>query len=145
MDSGSRGSGPAMTPSISAASRTVRAMGPGWDLAPQRSVADQFGTRPYEGFNPKTPQSAAGMRIEPAPSVPWAIGPKPAATAAAAPPLDAPDVRSGFQGLRVAVMSRLSHMSLWPNAGVLVLPKRMAPARRRRPAAAPSMCGMLSS
>src|ERR671932_700204 len=31
------------------------------------------------------PQKAAGMRIEPAPSVPWARGPRPAATAAAGP------------------------------------------------------------
>ena len=38
------------------------------------------------------------MRIEPAPSEPWASGPRPAATAAPAPPDEAPEVRSRFQG-----------------------------------------------
>ena len=47
------------------------------------------------------PQQAAGMRIEPAPSVPSAMGPMPDATAAAAPPLDPPVVRDVSHGLRV--------------------------------------------
>ena len=42
------------------------------------------------------------MRIEPAPSEPIAAGTSPAATAAAAPPLEPPGVWSVFQGLRVA-------------------------------------------
>ena len=58
------------------------------------------------------PQRAAGMRIEPAPSEPCATGPSPAATAAPAPPDEAPEVRSRFQGLRQGGPSRLSHMSL---------------------------------
>ena len=41
------------------------------------------------------------MRTLPAPSVPIAQGPMPAATAAAAPPEDPPEVRFTFQGLRV--------------------------------------------
>jgi len=36
------------------------------------------------------PQWEAGIRIEPPPSVPWASGRMPAATAAAEPPLDPP-------------------------------------------------------
>ena len=45
------------------------------------------------------PQKLAGMRIEPAPSEPIASGPSPAATAAAAPPLDPPAVLARSQGL----------------------------------------------
>ena len=40
------------------------------------------------------------MRIEPPPSLAWAIGTMPEATAAAEPPEEPPVVRSGFQGLR---------------------------------------------
>ena len=45
-------------------------------------------------FNP------AGRRPEPPPSVPNAIGVKPAASAAAAPPEDPPGVSAMFAGLR---------------------------------------------
>ncbi len=41
------------------------------------------------------------MRIEPPPSEPWASENAPPATAAAAPPLEPPGVRSVSQGLRV--------------------------------------------
>ena len=47
------------------------------------------------------PQSAAGIRIDPPPSLPSAIGAMPAATAAADPALEPPEVRSSAQGLRV--------------------------------------------
>ena len=49
---------------------------------------------------PTKPQQEAGPRIEPPPSEPWAIAHKPAATAAAEPPLEPPGVYSKFQGLR---------------------------------------------
>ena len=42
------------------------------------------------------------MRIEPPPSLPWATGTRPAATAAADPPEEPPGVRSRFHGLLVA-------------------------------------------
>ena len=41
------------------------------------------------------------MRIEPPPSAAGAIGTRPAATAAAEPPLEPPGLRCGSQGLRV--------------------------------------------
>ncbi len=53
------------------------------------------------GFSPTRPQLEAGMRIEPPPSLAWAIGTMPAATAAAEPPLEPPAERSVSQGLRV--------------------------------------------
>ena len=41
------------------------------------------------------------MRIEPPPSLAWAIGNIPAATADAAPPLEPPGERAGSHGLRL--------------------------------------------
>ena len=49
------------------------------------------------GFSPKTPQQEDGMRIDPPPSLAWAMGTIPEATAAADPPLEPPVVRSVFQ------------------------------------------------
>src|SRR2546426_9082139 len=67
-----------MTSSTSAASRTVRVMGPTWDTrAKPLGNPRPSGTRPYDGLKPYTPQNAAGMRIEPPPSLPSASGPQP--------------------------------------------------------------------
>ncbi len=70
------------------------------------------GIRPKDALNPYTPHSAAGMRIEPPPSLPSGIGTSPAATAAAAPPLEPPDTLSRFHGLRVAPKTKLSVVPL---------------------------------
>jgi hypothetical protein len=51
-------------------------------------VGTATGTAPLDGLNPTSPQTLAGVRIEPAPSLAWAAGRSPAATAAAAPPLE---------------------------------------------------------
>src|SRR5437762_9873018 len=126
MDSTSRASAPAIAFNMSAASRTVRDNGPLCERADHKSGLGQYGTSPNVALKPKTPHSAAGMRTEPAPSEPCAIGPIPAATAAAAPPLEPPGVRSSCHGLRVGGPSRLSQESLWPKCGVLVLPKMIA-------------------
>ena len=90
------------------------------------------GTRPKLGFRPKLPQKAAGMRTDPAPSVPTLSGPRPAATAAAVPPDEPPGVRDRSQGLRVMPVSGELVSPLQPNSGVLVLPSSTAPASRRR-------------
>ena len=54
----------------------------------------------------------------------------------AAPPLDPPDVRARFQGLRATWPSGLSVTPFQPNSGVVVLPEqdraRLAQPRRRR-------------
>ena len=60
------------------------------------------GTAPNVGLRPTHPHSAAGIRMEPAVSVPMATETRPAATAAAEPPLEPPVVRAGFQGFLVA-------------------------------------------
>jgi hypothetical protein len=96
------------------------------------------GTRPKLGLNPTLPQKAAGMRTEPAPSVPTLSGPSPAATAAAVPPEDPPGVFDRSQGLRVIPVSGEFVSPLQPNSGVVVLPTSTAPASRRRAVAGAS-------
>jgi hypothetical protein len=65
----SRASGAEMTLSMRAASATVRVIGPQCDRTVNAEGGD-WGTSPKLGLIPKTPQKEAGMRIEPAPSVP---------------------------------------------------------------------------
>ena len=81
------------------------------------------------GLSPNRPQHAAGTRIEPPASLPCAIGTMPAATAAAAPPLDPPAVRPVSQGLRVGPKRRGSVVGPTASSGVLVLPMNTSPAR----------------
>src|ERR1700728_3425559 len=88
-----------MTSSSSAASATVRAIGPSM-LSPARSGrTGPRDIRPRVGLIPKTPQTLEGIRIEPPPSLPWAAGARPAATEAAAPPLDPPALRDRSHGV----------------------------------------------
>ena len=93
-----------------------------WDSV-SVALGGHSGTVPKVGFSPKMPQKALGTRIDPAPSDPWAIGPIPAATAAAAPPLDPPAARSSRQGLYVDPISRFVVSAFHPTSGTLVLPE----------------------
>src|ERR1700692_1408060 len=126
-------SGPAVASSNAALSRTERVRA--------CSRAGPFSTSPTAGpgavrarvvFNPKTPQHDAGIRIEPPPSLPWAIGTIPADTAAADPPLEPPVVRVGSQGLRLGPKRRGSVVGKRPDSGVLGLPGLVSPARLSR-------------
>src|SRR5207249_1092322 len=103
------------------------------------------GTRPKVCLKPATPQHAAGMRLDPPPSVPMPNGTRPAATAAAAPPDDPPGVRDRSQGFAVRPNNGASVKHLWPNSGVVVLPTRIAPAALSRATAGESVVGMLSA
>ena len=100
--------------------------------AEPRSVTEFGGYQTSEpGLIPTRPQQAAGIRIEPIPSLPSAIGTVPAATAAAEPPEDPPGERSCFQGLRVIPKVE----SVAPNthsSGTRVMPTTIAPAARSR-------------
>ena len=96
-------------------------------LAPRSS-----GTRPLWGLRPNRPQNAAGMRIDPAPSVPSATPHSPAAAAAPDPPLDPPGVRSSAHGLRVTPKAGVSVNGQIVSSGTFVLPMTTAPAARRR-------------
>src|SRR5947209_16294054 len=88
--------------------------------------------RPKLAFIPNRPLNAAGMRVDPPPSLAVAIGTIPAATAAAEPPLDPPGVTAGSQGLRVVPHARVEVKHTEPNSGDAVLPTTTAPACRRR-------------
>ena len=63
------------------------------------------------------------MRVEPPPSLAWAIGTMPAATAAAEPPDEPPGVRVGSHGLRVGAERGAARSSARiPNSGRFVMP-----------------------
>src|SRR5271155_2556663 len=135
---GSPGIIPAIASSISAASRTVRAMGPVVESPAHPSPADgAVVIRPRDGLIPTSPQHAAGIRTEPPPSLPCATGCNPAATADADPPLEPPAVCSRFQGFRAGGQSPPSVVGRKPNSGVVVLPSRIPPAFARPPATPP--------
>src|SRR5262245_50885088 len=91
-----------MTPRISAASRTVFVTTPIWSSPDANATRPQRETRPYVGFTPTTPQSAAGCRTEPPVSDPRAAGTMRAATAAAEPPDEPPGTRVRSHGFFAA-------------------------------------------
>src|SRR5258708_22875681 len=89
---------------------------------PQPSSAGANDTRPREGLRPKRPEHAAGIRIDPPPSLAWAAGTTPPATAADAPPEDPPGVRSRFHGVRAGPKRPSSVTGSRPNSGRFLLP-----------------------
>jgi hypothetical protein len=95
-------------------------------------------------FKPTTPLHAAGIRVEPPPSVAIASGAMPLATATAAPPLEPPEEHSAPQALRMRPNSGESVRHLLPNSGVVVLPIRIAPSARSFATATASSVGTLS-
>src|SRR5699024_12372900 len=76
--------------SSSAQSATVRAMEPTWSSVGASGMTPVIGTLLKDGLIAAMPHNDAGMRTEPAVSVPSAAGVMPAAIAAADPPLDPP-------------------------------------------------------
>src|SRR6059058_3572574 len=94
------GLGPAMASSSAAASRTVRASGPCTDRPLISLLSGAVDTRPRLVLMPNNPLTLDGIRIEPPPSLPGAAGTRPAATAAAAPPLEPPADFDRSHGVR---------------------------------------------
>lgn len=70
------------------------------------------------------------MRIEPPPSLAWAIGTAPAATSAALPPDEPPAEQPVFHGLRTGSAVSYSVAGLNPNSGSRVLPRTVTPLLR---------------
>src|SRR5256885_2175482 len=130
--------------SAAAASATVRTRAPSTESRAKGSGRGAIDTRPRLGLRPTSPQHDAGIRIEPPPSLPLASGTILAATAAALPPDDPPDVRDGSNGLRVGPNRRGSVIGRIPNSGVFVLPTTIAPAARRRRTGSLSRAGTQS-
>src|SRR5262252_3649475 len=82
------------------------------------------------------PQYAAGIRIEPPVSVPSASAHAPAATSAADPPEDPPEVRAGSLGLRVSPTSGWANPAAYSRHWLVT--KTSAPAARSRATTAAS-------
>ena len=68
--------------------------------------------------------------MDPRPSLAWAMGTIPEATAAAAPPEEPPEMCSGFHGLPLGPRRSELVTPGMPNSGVLVLPSSTTPAAR---------------
>ena len=86
----------------------------------ERSIHSGIGQRPITplvGFKPTSPHHAAGILIDPPPSVAVAIGAIPAAIAAPEPPDEPPGEASTFHGFAVAPYRRLSVYSANANSG----------------------------
>ncbi len=102
------------------------------------SCVVESGTMPSPLASPRVPRSptsawcADGMRIEPQVSLPIPKAPKLAATAAPVPPLDPPGLRVGSYGLRVWPPKDATVVMPRASSCMLVLPRMIAPASRRR-------------
>ena len=83
-------------------------------------------------MKPTRPFSDEGMRIDPAMSEPVARVELPAARLAPDPPEEPPQVRSGFQGLRVTPCRCDQVTAAIENSGVAVRACTMAPASMTR-------------
>ena len=79
-----------MTLSSQATSATERAIGPLTVKPKNGNAVGADGTSPTDGRNATMLLKFAGLRSEPPRSLPLAIGSKPAASAAPAPPLEPP-------------------------------------------------------
>ncbi len=77
-----------MTANITAASATVRVIGPGASWLWAMGTIPVVGSRPRVGFSPTTPFIEDGQTIDPSVSVPTAAAANPDATAAAEPALE---------------------------------------------------------
>ena len=81
------------------------------------------------GRSPVTPQKQAGMRIEPAVSVPSVPAARSAAAAAPLPPLEPPQIRSSAHGLCAGPKCGLVVDAPKANSCVFSFPRTIAPAR----------------
>ncbi len=124
-------SGPARMSSSAAVSPTVRVRTPSIPSTEWPS-SGAIEMRLRCGLRPTRPQQAAGMRVDPPPSLPCASGTIPEATAAALPPEEPPGVRSRSHGLRVGPNSLASLTGRIPYSGSVVVPTITKPASRRR-------------
>jgi hypothetical protein len=122
---------PASTSSASAVSEIVCVSTP----STARKLSPVSGAREIRlrcGLSPTRPQHAAGMRVDPPPSLAWAIGTMPAATAVAEPPDEPPLVRDGSHGLRVGPKRLVLVHGRMPHSGKVVDPTTTKPASLRR-------------
>ena len=130
-----RPSWPLRTSSSAAASRTLRAIGPGESWLWLMGTTPRVGTEPTVGLMPTRPFSELGHTIEPSVSVPTAIGANPAATAAPDPEEEPPALRSSAHGLPVSPRTADQPLEecglrMFAHSERFVAPMMMAPASR---------------
>ncbi len=120
-----------MASSTAAVSRTDRVTAPWMVLPIQLSpLSGPSETRARLGLSPTSPQLAAGMRIEPPPSLACPTATSPAATAAADPPDEPPVEYPRSHGLRAGPHASDSVVIVVPSSGTLVRPTATKPAAR---------------
>src|SRR5271155_3930414 len=107
-----------------------------------KAISPYLDTRPYVGISAGTPQYAPGCRIEPPVSVPSDITDRPAATAAADPPLEPPGTLSRAAGFRTGPYAEFSFELPIANSSQFVLPRITAPAFSSRSIAVASYGGV---
>ena len=88
----------ASTAKVSAQVAVSAAIGPTWSTHGTSAAQPSEGTAPCDGLKPTTPHHEAGMRIDPAVSVPSPISNSPVTMPAAEPPDDPPATRPGSCG-----------------------------------------------
>ena len=129
---GIAGDRPAIASRIAAVSRTLRvstcSSGAPPELADRRARA----VRPRDGFSPTSPHTRPGCGSSHRRRCACATGTMPAATAAAAPPLDPPVERVGVPRVAGRADAIGSVVAGEPNSGVFVLPTMTSPAARKR-------------
>src|SRR5580700_12005197 len=121
-----------------AASVTFCVSGPMRSSDEAKAISPYLDTRPYVGIIAGIPQQAPGCRIDPPVSVPRAATARPAATAAADPPLEPPGTRSSAIGFRTGPYAEFSFELPIANSSQLVLPSITAPAFSNRETAVAS-------
>ena len=136
------GSFPKIASHTIATSSTVFANGPTWSSEEANATTPQRGTRPYVGFMPTAPVSAAGWRIEPPVSVPSENRTSPAATATADPPDEPPGTRSARHGFFTGPNAEFSFELPIANSSRFVLPIMTAPCASSRSTTVAEYSGM---
>src|SRR5271155_6146587 len=131
-----------MTDITVAASVMLVANGPIRSRDDAKAIRPYLDTRPYVGIMAGMPQYAPGCRMEPPLSVPSKTTDRPAATAAAEPPLEPPGTRSGDAGFRTGPYAEFSFELPMANSSQFVFPRITAPAFSRRSMAVASYGGV---
>ena len=130
----------ARTLSSAPQSASERAIGPAWSRLGASGMIPRTGIRPCVGLTEHTPHSDAGMRSDPAVSVPSAAGTMPQASAAADPPLEPPAEWSSARGFPT-----WSVVPPAANSWVCKCPARTMPAAASRAQAMESRCATCCS
>ena len=98
------------------------AIGPAWSKLGASGKQPSSGTSSKLGLKPTIPHHAAGIRIEPPESEPSAASARPAASAAAEPPLDPPASRPGARGFGTVPKCGFCELIPYANSCRFVLP-----------------------